>query len=604
VSTDASAAGVPAPETTPDEPLLVFVHIRKTAGKTLRQILYRQYTRGRTRLVRNYFVAPEISRSVMEELAAAPPPELRVVHGHVLFWQDVEWPEETQFLTLLRDPVERTISHYYWLRSRSSRFKKSLEEAVRDGSIHDNLQTRVLAAEMPPFGETTDEMLESALKSLKRLDLVGLTDRFDETLVLATRVLGWKPMLYRRENVTPDRKPREEISSKAIDLIKRHNELDIELYRSASKRFEREVESYGDELEIDVAALKRANQWAATVPDAEAAESLRGERGDVVQDGEPDLRELLVDTRADVLKRDSVIERLTAVSTPRGAARTATRTQKRENPLDRRRAGLEAAIQRATTRLENLRKEVRASEKEGLAVAQPDKLESLRAAEATTAKRLEGFERRRDKLVNQAQEAADEERADAAPKRRKAAAAGGAGQRKKKAAGSQPKAEEDPQRSRSAKITGTRRFEGASADTVWDVLDQPDRVVKLIPAVESFEVEDASRWTALVKIPLRPDSPLQLQCEKSDGRKPEHGRLTVRGRGAGTAVTIDGVYDLTESNGGTDLKWRTDVELTGPVGPLGGRVLRVLVRNQMKNLLEALEREVAATSGRNGEPAS
>ncbi len=221
---------------------------RRPPGKTLRQILYRQYTRGRTRLVRNYFVAPDVSLNVVKSLAAKPPDDLGVIHGHILFWPDIEWPEGTQFLTILRDPVERVISHYYWLRARSSRFRKTLEDALIGGSIPDNLQTRVLGAQMPPFGETTDELLEEALRSLKRLTVVGLTERFDESIVLATRSLGWRRMLYRSDNVTPDRKAQDEISSRAIDLIKRYNALDIELYRSASKRFEREVEREGGGL--------------------------------------------------------------------------------------------------------------------------------------------------------------------------------------------------------------------------------------------------------------------------------------------------------------------------------------------------------------------
>src|SRR5262245_3487560 len=110
MSSNPTSVVQPDAETVANQPLLVFVHIRKTAGKTLRQILYRQYARGGTRLVRNYFVAPEISMNVVRGLAAEPPPELGVVHGHILFWPDVEWPEETRFLTLLRDPIERTIS--------------------------------------------------------------------------------------------------------------------------------------------------------------------------------------------------------------------------------------------------------------------------------------------------------------------------------------------------------------------------------------------------------------------------------------------------------------------------------------------------------------
>jgi hypothetical protein len=381
-------------------PLLVFVHIQKTAGKTLRQIFYRQFPRGHTRLVRNYFVAPEVSRKVIEGLAADRSHDLRVVHGHILFWPDVEWPEGTQFLTMLRDPVERVISHYFWLRARSSRFRKTLEEALLAGSIKDNLQTRVLAAQMPPFGETTDEMLEDALRGLKRLTVVGLTERFDESFVLATRMLGWRRMLYRKENVTPDRKSTDEISPKVIELIKKYNALDIELYRSASKRFEREIEAQGEGFPIEVAALQRANERVAGIPEDAPVpplpSSITGPNG--VPTDELDLRELLIEAQAELLQRDAAIEHLTS-GTPRAPrqAEPRARRAKKENPGDERKVALAEAITRAATRLESVRKEIRALEKEG---GTQEEIDALRKTEETTAERLAGFRRRSGKLEN------------------------------------------------------------------------------------------------------------------------------------------------------------------------------------------------------------
>jgi carbon monoxide dehydrogenase subunit G len=608
MSSGAPSTTAPAPESAAQAPLLVFVHIRKTAGKTLRQILYRAYGRGHTRLVRNYFVAPETSLNVVKSLAAERPPELGAVHGHILFWPEIEWPEGTQFLTILRDPIERTISHYFWLRARSPRFRKTLEQAVTDGSIHDNLQTRVLAASMPPFGETTDDMLDVALKSLKRLTVLGLTERFDESLVLATRTLGWRRMLYRRENVTPDRKPQEEISPKVIELVKAHNALDIELYRSASKRFEQAIEAQGEGFAIEVAALKRANERAASLAEDAPLDPLPSTIGGAngAPTGDLDLRELLIEAQAELLQRDAAIEHLTAVSTPRGAARAASRVHKRAAAAAGRKAALETAIGRAELRLDNVRKEMRALEKEGASTAQAAQLEALRQTETTIQKRLEGFQRRSAKIQTlvddtdtddgSAEASTDDEDAPR-PRKKRAAAQGAEGRRKKsrevapqaKAEKPEPKA---AQRQRTASVEGTRRFEGAAPGLVWEILDQPDRVASLIPAVESFDVVDETHWTAKVKVPLRPGSPLVLKCEKSDLRPPEHGRLTVHGKKAGAAVEIDGTYDLSEREGGTDMAWRTEVVLTGSVGPMGSRVLQVLVRKQMKSLLGALEREI------------
>ncbi len=145
---------------------------------------------------------------------------------------------------------------------------------------------------------------------------------------------------------------------------------------------------------------------------------------------------------------------------------------------------------------------------------------------------------------------------------------------------------------RTAQAEGQQRFEGATAEAVWDIFDRPDRVAKLIPAVESVDIVDDDHWKANVTVPFKRGSRLVLDCKKSDQRPPEHGRLTVRGKSGGSAVTVDGVFDLAESDGGTDLKWQTDVTLTGRAGPMRSRVLQVLVRTQMKNLLAALEREV------------
>jgi carbon monoxide dehydrogenase subunit G len=612
-----------APSTTPQvresataEPLLVFVHIRKTAGKTLRQILYRNYSRGRTRLVRNYFVAPDISLNVVKDLASAPPPDLRAIHGHFLFWPDIVWPENTQFLTLLRDPVERVISHYFWLRSRSNRFRKTLEEAVGEGAIHDNLQTRVLAAQMPPFGETTEDMLEAALAGLNRMTVVGLTEHFDESLVLATRALGWRRMLYRRENVTPDRKPREEIPPKIIALINRRNELDIELYRTASERFYREIESLGDEFQIEVAALERANERVAGLPEDAPPEPLPSTIAS--PNGSPegglDLRELQIEAQAQLLERDAAIEHLTAVSTPRTAARVAMREHKADKPLGGRRAALEDAMEKARARVEAARDELRELENEGGEQSQPAKLEALRQTEAMATKRLEGFERRSRKLDFRLDGPDEEPSGDAAPAPRKKAARRGKKQRPvpqdaapadapakpakpAKSASKPPKAAADKDeraaRQRTAKVAGTRRIDGAPPQLIWDALDRPDRIAKLIPAIESFDIKDESTWTANVKIPLKPGAPLQLKCQKSDERPPEHGRLTVSGKGAGATVKIEAAFDLSEVGQGTDVSWDLVVELTGSVGPMGPRVLQVLVRRQMKNLFAALEHEVA-----------
>lgn len=373
------------------QPLVVFVHIQKTAGKSLRQLLYRQYTRRGTRLVKNYFTQGEASETFVRELAASPPPHLRVAHGHMLFWPDCGWPEGTEFFTMLRDPVERVISHYYWLRMRSERFQKTLGEAVRDGSIGDNLQTRVISATMPPFGQLPQEALDRAIERLEWFSVVGLTERFDESLVLLTRTLGWRRMVYTRENVTPNRKPRDEISAEEIELIREHNALDLELYAAGRRHFKRLVQAQDEAFTIEVEALKRALKRSAGLDESAVPRPLPSRIGTEGEE-ELDVRNLLIDAQAELLVRDLQLERL---AKPRGAARAPAEIQGLEERLSK----LANAVENARKRLQQLESALASAEKK--ADADPAKLASLRKNIGVTRERLGRFRTRAEEAERQ-----------------------------------------------------------------------------------------------------------------------------------------------------------------------------------------------------------
>jgi hypothetical protein len=375
-----------------EEPLMVFVHIRKTAGLTMRRILQRQYKRRNTRIIRNYFVAPEQSLEMTQKIAAEPPADLRALHGHMLFWPDLPWAAGTRFFAFLRDPVERTISHYYWLRERNPRFEIPIEDALINGLIHDNLQTRVIAGSMPFVA--TEETLEQALANLDRLSAIGLTERFDESVVLLTGEFGWRPMVYSVANATANRPPRKTFTAETLEVLERYNALDLELYREAKMRFERKVAAQPDEFAVDLAALKRANSCISAAPDDAELDRLLPDTAS--PDGSTDaadLRELLVEARASLLLRDSEIERLRA-GTEQAPARPVT---KQEPDAETRAAALDAAAERARLRIERTRRKLEALEQAGVATDAPE-VEKLRHDITRAETRLDGFARRRAKL--------------------------------------------------------------------------------------------------------------------------------------------------------------------------------------------------------------
>jgi uncharacterized protein len=148
------------------------------------------------------------------------------------------------------------------------------------------------------------------------------------------------------------------------------------------------------------------------------------------------------------------------------------------------------------------------------------------------------------------------------------------------------------------KLEGERRFE-APRQAVWEVLNDPARMAKTMPGVESFDVQDEKRWQANVKIPLGLGVlPLSIGFEKTEQRPIEYARLRAKGTGVGAILSMETGFHLSEGGGGTEMRWEADVHIAGPVGSMGQRVLQPIVNQQVQNVLAALEEQVReAASG-------
>ncbi|KAM9945225.1 hypothetical protein ACTFIT_003479 [Dictyostelium discoideum] len=178
-----------------------------------------------------------------------------VVIGHFDYGIHYVLNEETQktcnYLTILRDPVERVISHYFYHLfdkgdpEHSGTKNKTLEDWIISSVRGNNEMTRVLSGitkeeEFKPSNET----FLMALYHLRSMKFVGITERFTETLALLKFYTGFdSPLLNSKKNVgKPGRTP---VSPQVIEKIKERNWMDILLYEEALKMFERQIDIVG-----------------------------------------------------------------------------------------------------------------------------------------------------------------------------------------------------------------------------------------------------------------------------------------------------------------------------------------------------------------------
>lgn len=147
------------------------------------------------------------------------------------------------------------------------------------------------------------------------------------------------------------------------------------------------------------------------------------------------------------------------------------------------------------------------------------------------------------------------------------------------------------------KVEGTKTLD-APQEVVWQVLEDPERMAKLLPGVESFEVHDPDHWSAAVKVPLGMGGlKLKFAFEQVEKRPMEYAKLSAKGQGVGAIVNMETEFHLEPDGERTAMRWVADVRVAGPIGSMGQRVFQPIVNQQVTVVLDALDAQVAEAKG-------
>jgi carbon monoxide dehydrogenase subunit G len=141
-------------------------------------------------------------------------------------------------------------------------------------------------------------------------------------------------------------------------------------------------------------------------------------------------------------------------------------------------------------------------------------------------------------------------------------------------------------------VSGTKELAAPRA-TVWSVINDPAEMAKLMPGVESFEIQDDTHWSAKVKVPLGLGGlKMSIAFTKLEERPLEFASLNAKGQGVGALMNMTTSFTLSGEGEHTSMAWEADVKIAGPVGSMGQRVLQPIINQQVGNVLSALENEV------------
>lgn len=245
---------------------LIFLHIPKTAGTTINNILENNFPANS-----RFYINPsdtKESRAKLISMSDESKYDIRLLYGHMGFgWHNL-LPTKCNYITFLRDPVERVVSHYnyvrfrldhkHYLREIVEREKMGISEYVSSGVCDElnNGQVRLLTGiedclQVPygksefEYGFNNREYLDLVLSNFRgHFAFVGIQAAFDKSLVL----LKHKHQLlnnikYKAKNVGTKRYAMINPTEGDLAIIRKLNSLDIELYNLTRTRFETEWRS-------------------------------------------------------------------------------------------------------------------------------------------------------------------------------------------------------------------------------------------------------------------------------------------------------------------------------------------------------------------------
>ncbi|SDN60223.1 Sulfotransferase family protein [Paenibacillus sp. yr247] len=237
-----------------EKELLIFLHVPKTGGQTLGRIIDEQYHISEIIKVKD----PQTVETLLNEIpnekvtkigcyvehletyfqqVPKGDEHINCIYGHMYFGMHRYLSKPYTYMTMLREPIDRVISHYYYFLGKNH-FKTdtSFEEFITKPKFF-NFQTRYLSGGNIPDLQLAKENIHN------HFSIVGITEMFDESLFLMKKQFGWEHINYAKKNVTASRPAKEQISKVFIDLIVKHNEIDIELYHYAKNLLELKIQA-------------------------------------------------------------------------------------------------------------------------------------------------------------------------------------------------------------------------------------------------------------------------------------------------------------------------------------------------------------------------
>jgi hypothetical protein len=253
----------------PDQ-ALIFLHIGKTAGSTLGNIIDRNYPNNQL-----YVIAKNDDNARFAALPEAARARVQMLRGITYYGIHTHLPAPARYFTLLRDPVERVISGFFYNQRRRKRMgievrrEIGLKQWLKLEPFQAELQLRMLVGGATIEAALTDPLPENAVEIAmqhirQHFSLVATINEFDEALLLMQDLFGWKRIAYARRNVAP-LDQRALLTDEQIAFIEEKTIVPRQLYARVQAESQALIAAQPAEFQDRLARLRQDSERYATI---------------------------------------------------------------------------------------------------------------------------------------------------------------------------------------------------------------------------------------------------------------------------------------------------------------------------------------------------
>lgn len=223
---------------------LLFNHLPKCGGTSLGYFIQNHYAANRTFMIRNPL---HESIKKFKSFSESEKNHYDLIIGHISHFLINDVSKDMIKTTVLREPIDRILSHYFYAKNEPSHYLNalinsenlSLADYVQHKDVHEvrNYYTNHFSKlELTDRFSSDEDAYKQAMINIEEYDVVGTLENFDIYTKSLQELVGFKSNYEKRDLYkTPIRKAVDEIDEKTLDIIKKHNQFDIEFYNHIKK---------------------------------------------------------------------------------------------------------------------------------------------------------------------------------------------------------------------------------------------------------------------------------------------------------------------------------------------------------------------------------